>query len=105
MIQAIREHCNSIMQEIEADDRRYPNRHKVIHKVACKDCPSMQWIDPEAQQIKDESSKSEIITKYLFVCAWRVSKICKGNCDHMEIDQQQLDEFHANPITPQDEAA
>lgn len=77
-------------------DRLYPNRRKQIHKVPCKGCPSADTrIDLESQDIKDTCSKEFLAKEGLFVCYKRESKLCKGLCDFMEIDQDFLDNFHA----------
>lgn len=76
-------------------DRKYPDRHKQIHKGCCKNCPSdidnKKGIeDPESRDIKENYSKEQIAREMLFVCAWRNSKLCKGLCDYMGIDQEFL---------------
>jgi len=73
-------------------DVLYPNRHIEIHKSPCKHCPSHinkinGAIDPESSEIKTYS-KEIIVKEFLFVCAWRNSKLCKGLCDYMEIDEE-----------------
>ena len=76
-------------------DELYPDRHKIIHKVPCKNCPSAHYPpDPESQDIKDNISKEHFIKEYAFVCAWRQSKLCKGICDFMEVDQELIDKVH-----------
>ena len=82
----------------EKMDRMYPDRNKQIHKVSCKHCPSECYkrngmVDPESEDIK-LLPKEVIAKEYLFVCAWRNSKLCKGNCDYMEIDQQYLNDLY-----------
>lgn len=79
-------------------DVMYPNRHKTIHKVSCEKCPSENnrrcgIIDIESDDIA-KLPKDVISKEYLFVCAWRPSKLCKGNCDDMLIDQKYLDELY-----------
>ena len=75
-------------------DRKYPNRHKEIHKGCCKHCPSNNFPDdPESEDIKT-LPKEFIAKEYLFVCAWRNSKLCKGNCDNMGINQDFLDNLY-----------
>lgn len=82
-----------IDEYFEEQERLYPNRHKEIHKVSCKYCPSEKGSDPESEDIK--TLPKEIIAKeYLFVCAWRTSKLCKGNCDSMGINQEYLDKLY-----------
>lgn len=70
-------------------DKRYPLRHVTIHKHPCKHCPSMRGSDPEADEIKTYP-KEIIVNEFLFVCAWRQSKLCKGNCDAMGITQEDI---------------
>jgi len=74
----------------------FEDRHKIIHKTPCKQCPSerdkkAEFKDPETEDIK-LLPKEVIAKEYLFVCAWRNSKLCKGLCDEMGIDQKYLDE-------------
>jgi len=73
-------------------DGKYPNRHKLIHKECCKHCPTENnrksgTTDPETEEIK-LLPKKIIAKEFLFVCAWRNSKLCKGLCDHMGIDEE-----------------
>lgn len=79
-------------------DEKYPDRHKIIHKGCCKYCPSNinnlnAIIDPESAEIKTYR-KETIAKEYLFVCAWRPDKLCKGNCDEMGIDQNYLNNLY-----------
>ena len=75
-------------------DAQYPNRHKLIHKNCCKYCPSKNGAtDPECEDMK-ELPKELIAKEYLFVCAWRNSKACKGFADNMGIDQEFLDKLY-----------
>lgn len=80
-------------------DRKYPNRHRQIHKKSCKNCPSERGDDPETRDIKEHCSKEFIAREYLFVCAWRNSKLCKGNCDYMGINQEYLDNLYKDENT------
>lgn len=89
------DHVSDMTNYLDEMDAKYPNRHKVIHKVHCQHCPSANSpADPEAQDIKDHVSKEHFIKEYAFVCAWRPSKLCKGVCDFMEVDQQLIDKVH-----------
>ena len=77
-------------------DIKYPNRHKEIHKACCKECPSNNnvkqgIIDPESAEIKTYP-KELIIKEFLFVCAWRPNKLCKGLCDYYNINQKLINE-------------
>lgn len=77
---------------LEEQDLKYPNRHKDIHKGCCKYCPSNNnrksgIIDPETEDFK-KLPKDIIATKYVFVCAWRPNKLCKGLCDNFDIDEE-----------------
>lgn len=83
-------------QYFETLERRYPNRNKVIHKQPCKGCPSTFGHDPETSDIKSSCSKEFIARELLFVCYKRTSKLCKGLCDLMEIDQEYLDSIYGN---------
>ena len=66
-------HDDFLLKERLLNDR-YPNRHKEIHKVCCKKCPSANGsTDPESEDIKT-LPKDVIAKNYLFVCAWRNRK-------------------------------
>lgn len=82
-------------EKIDQLNRLYPNRHKEIHLLECKHCPSKRDSDngredEESKEIKANYPKEFIAKEFLFVCAWRESKLCKGLCDYMEIDQEFL---------------
>jgi len=83
-----------IEEYFEDLDRRYPDRHKQIHKTCCKQCPSTKGEDEESVDIKASVPKEHIAREYLFVCAWRESKLCKGYCDYNDIDQEYLDNLY-----------
>ena len=88
-IEAIAKKNKKYFEDLDAN---YPDRHKEIHKEPCKGCPSMQdkragRIDPESADIKT-LPKEIIASEYLFVCYARPSKLCKGLCDNMEIDEE-----------------
>lgn len=70
-------------------EKKYPNRHREIHKVPCKRCPSSFGMDEESEDIS-KYPKELIAKEFLFVCYKRQSKLCKGLCDNMKIDQQYL---------------
>jgi hypothetical protein len=57
---------------------KFPNRHKEIHKECCEKCPSKHGEDPEVKDIKETCGKEVIVKEFLFVCAWRPNKLCKG---------------------------
>lgn len=81
----------SIADAIEEADKKYPNRHKEIHKVCCKQCPTDYnkrngFKDLETEDFK-QLPKEIIAKEFLFVCAWRNSKLCKGICDEFNVDE------------------
>jgi len=87
-----------IINDFKSQDEKFPNRHKEIHKGCCKNCPSNfdkinGIIDPECEEIK-ELPKDVIAKEFLFVCAWRNNKLCKGICDFYEIDKTYLDNIY-----------
>jgi len=86
----MKEHLKEYTDYLAEMDLKYPDRHKVMHKTPCKQCPSTRDPDTESQDIKDNISKEYFIKEYMFVCAWRPSKICKGLCDFMEVDQELI---------------
>lgn len=62
-----------------------------IHKKPCKGCPSKNWPDdPETIDIRENYSKEVIAKEYLFGCLNDFSKLCKGLCDNMGIDEEYL---------------
>lgn len=71
----------------------YPNRNKEIHKVPCKNCPSIidkinGVVDPELEDAKLLTREEQIET--VFTCGWRPSKLCKGYCDEFNIKEKDL---------------
>jgi hypothetical protein len=72
---------------------KYPNRYKEIHKVPCKNCPSVinkltGTVDPENEEVKLFTRQEQI--KTVFPCGWRPSKLCKGYCDDFSIKEEDL---------------
>lgn len=88
----MKNHLKEFKDSQQEIDIKYPNRHIEIHKAPCKNCPSHidkinGRIDPESSEIK--TYPKEIIAKeFLFVCYCRQSKLCKGLCDYMDIDEE-----------------
>lgn len=83
---------------LEEQEKKFPNRHKEIHKGCCKNCPSNNNLkqgitDFESEEIKTYP-KDLIIKEFLFVCAWRPNKLCKGLCDYHEIDEKLIGKYH-----------
>lgn len=77
-------------------DRKYPDRHKKIHKAPCKNCPSMSpHVDEETEDFK-KCSDEYLISEVLFVCYLRNSKLCKGLCDNLSINQDKIYKFYEN---------
>lgn len=56
-----------------------------VHETYCKNCPS-KWHpqDPEAAGI--EALPDGERQKYVFPCAWRREKLCKGVCEVLGFD-------------------
>ncbi|MDB4330461.1 receptor activity-modifying protein [bacterium] len=56
-----------------------------IHKGYCPRCPSNKEVfpesDPEAEEIA--SYPDGIKQLYVFPCAWRSNKLCKGVCEEL----------------------
>jgi hypothetical protein len=89
----------SPIEYLKEMDEKYPDRHKIIHKACCKHCPSKigmenDCMDDEAKEIA-QYPKEVIVREFLFVCAWRPEKLCKGLCDFLEIDQEFIDSIYA----------
>lgn len=81
------------IQEYNKTELMYPNRMKEIHKVPCKNCPSVfnkknNIIDLETEQIKNSDRQYQL--KSVFPCGWRSSKLCKGYCDELKIKETDL---------------
>lgn len=86
----------SIDKYFEELNKKFPDRRKVIHKKCCKYCPSNTNIsDPETEEYK-KLPKDVLIKEYVFVCAWRQNKLCKGICNQFDIDQEAINKFYAN---------
>ena len=70
-----------------------PNKYPTeIHKGCCKNCPANHFnkngiVDFEAEDIRKDYTKEEIEKDFLFKCAWRTDKLCKGNADYYGITQ------------------
>ncbi len=80
------------MGYIDEQNRKYPNRHKEIHKGVCKHCPThldklAGRTDPESEEILT-LPREVILKEFAFVCAWRPNKLCKGLCDAAGIDEE-----------------
>tara|TARA_R110002167_G_scaffold229499_1_gene434765 strand:- start:15 stop:281 length:267 start_codon:yes stop_codon:yes gene_type:complete len=74
----------------DKNHKLYPNRYNEIHKVCCKLCPSGDGMrnDPEVEeQLKLPKEKR---VKCVFLCGWRQSKLCKGFCDTMGLDEDYI---------------
>lgn len=74
----------------DKNKKLYPNRYKEIHKVCCEECPSGEGMvnDPEVEdQLK---LPKEERAKRVFLCGWRQSKLCKGFCNAMGVDEDYL---------------
>ncbi len=89
----MKEYLEKVHKRIAELDRRYPNRYRTIHKTACKNCPSVKGTDPENEDFK-LLPKQVVAEKFLFVCGWRNSRLCKGLCDSHGIDQEFLNKLH-----------
>lgn len=81
------------LQKHKDIELKYPNRDKEIHKVPCKNCPSIidkvnGTVDPEIEDTKLLSREEQI--KTVFTCGWRPSKLCKGYCDQFNITEKNL---------------
>lgn len=88
----VKQYLSKMAKWTEDQNLKFPNRHKEIHKDCCQHCPSDRnakdgTVDPESAEIKNYP-KELIVSEFLFVCAWRGNKLCKGNCDYHGIDEQ-----------------
>ena len=80
------------LKKFEEQEKRFPNRHKEIHKAPCEHCPAvvnkrLGIIDPEDADI-GKLPKATIAKEHLFTCGWRPNKLCKGHCDDHGIDEE-----------------
>ena len=60
---------NKHLDKFEAINKMYPNRQKEIHKVSCKNCPSVidkfnKILDPEVEDTKLLSKPEQIKTVF-----------------------------------------
>lgn len=57
-----------------------PPRPTEIHDSPCVHCPSEHFaIDPEAEDLLNACARGDISqSDFLFTCAWRGEKICRG---------------------------
>lgn len=79
---------------LKEQDEKWPNRHIEIHKLCCKHCPANNnkksgVVDPESQDI-GKFPKDIIAKNYLFVCAWRPNKLCRGICEEYELTDEKF---------------
>lgn len=60
-------------------------RPTLVHEDACERCPSTHYPnDPEADAVKEAVSAGLVDKRhYVFPCAWRPDKICKGIADQL----------------------
>lgn len=81
---------------VEADNTRWPNRHKEVHKDNCDHCPSKYGQDNGIVDFETEDykgcPKDFLMKEVVFVCAWRPNKLCKGICDEFGINQGDFKE-------------
>ena len=57
----------------------------------CKNCPSEIDNDPESKEMRQWYFSGEITAdQAIFLCAWRQTKYCRGVCDFMGIDEQDI---------------
>ena len=57
-----------------------------VHKGYCPRCPSNRAVFPKPDpESEDYASLPEgIKQQYVFPCAWRPSKLCKGVCEQLD---------------------
>lgn len=74
---------DSIRQQILKDFGQNPAVNMGIHSKPCQYCPSSQGLDPESQDIL--KLPIELRKLFVFPCAWRTEKLCRGFCENMEL--------------------
>jgi len=63
-------------------------RITVVHSTYCKYCPSNNH--PQDEESKDIASMPDgIRQKYVFVCAWRTDKLCRGVCEELGYNEKK----------------
>ncbi len=70
-----------------------------VHLRPCKNCPSAWYPhDPESEELEIACANGEIPEKdYLFKCAWRPNKICKGLFDKLQKRKASIKGKRAQP--------
>lgn len=71
-----------------------PPPQPVMHKVACKNCPSAHFpIDPESADIRTWKHEDKVDTA--FPCGWSPVRYCRGYCEQMGITNDDLSELNS----------
>lgn len=69
-------------------DRKRPDE---MWDEPCPNCPSAHFPhDHESEDMEKMFFSGEIGMEYLFPCAWRPTKLCKGLCDNWKVTPEQL---------------
>jgi len=63
-------------------------RVTAIHSSYCKYCPSNRFPDDDESKMI-ASMPDGIKQKYVFVCAWRTNKLCRGVCESLDYDEKK----------------
>jgi len=75
------------MNKIVADNTKLKRPTKV-HSKYCKYCPSRDGAsDPESRMIA--SMPNGVKQTYVFSCAWRNEKLCKGVCEELDYQEEK----------------
>jgi len=63
-------------------------RVTVIHSTYCKHCPSHYWPEDEESEMIASLPEGEK-QKYVFPCAWRTEKLCRGVCEQLDYNEKK----------------
>ena len=58
-----------------------------VHKDNCQYCPSARGSDPESEMYAALPEGERQL--YVFPCAWRPEKLCKGVCEEMGYTEEK----------------
>lgn len=62
-----------------------------VHKNYCPNCPSNRAVfpdsDPEAKEIEGYPDGERQM--FVFPCAWRPNKLCKGICESLDYEEEK----------------
>lgn len=57
-----------------------------VHESYCSSCPS-KWHKPDPESEEIAGYPDGVRQQYVFPCAWRPNKLCKGVCEELGYDE------------------